>query len=297
MITFLFSAFLISLIVLKIVGAFLDQRIDDKIETSVLFNSNGVLLGSEPISSVSQKETAVIFVHGFMDSPQVFDEIINCLSWQQADYFVPLLPFHGRGVHEMKDFEPSVVEQYISAYIEEKSRAYKKLILVGQSLGSASLIRISEIHRWSPSKIHLILMAPSVFLYTGRWYYLLAYNFYLFFRVYWRKFQKKDENIRSYRLVLETAVAYYAISAVKRLQQYCHGTEKILRQMTFPHTVLIAKDDNRVHVRRLHHACQKPQCRFILLEKGQHVLYHGEPVVQIARCIENVIENKILIND
>ncbi len=280
--------------VLRIIGFILDQRIDDHIETFGRFDSDGVLQGSEPRSSVSQKETAVIFIHGFTDTPQVFDEIIEKLSWHHADWFVPLLPFHGRSVHEMKDFDPSVVENYLSSFIEMKNRSYKNLVLIGQSLGGAVLIRLAQAHHWSPERVHLILMAPSVFLYTGHWWYHVAYNFYLYFRNYWPGTPKKRADALLSGLVLQAALAYYAIPAVKRLQHYSQRTEKILRQMTFPHTVLIAKDDNRVNTRQVRQICQRPLCHLILFEKGQHLLYQGEPVSQVVEQIGKAIESTLV---
>lgn len=283
---FFFISFgvLASWIVLRLTGFLLDRRVDQRIAELCLFYTNDVLSGAESRTFVSHKEIALIFIHGFTDTPQVFDEIIEKLSCQGADIFVPLLPFHGRALQEMKDFDPLVVESYVGTFIEFKRREYKTLILIGQSLGSTLLLRLSQNHQWSPERISLVLLAPAVFLYSQDWLYQLGYKTYPYFRNYWPQSTNKTRN------PIEQALAYYAISAVQQLQNYCQKTEKILREMQFPHTVLIARNDNRVNVRRLQQVCQNAFCHLVIFERGSHLLYEGETVGRVVEYIKEAID-------
>lgn len=283
MLLFFLVGILGGFLALRGTGRFLDRKADKKIAEACLFHANGVLLGAEARTETSQKETAVIFIHGFTDSPHVFDEIIQQLPAQEADIFVPLLPFHGRALQEMKDFDPFVIEQYVGALIDLKAREYKKLVLVGQSMGGSVLIRLAQRRQWSSESVSLILLAPAVFLYSQNFLYQLGFAIYPHYRNYWR------QAVPPTKSVAEQSLAYYVIPAVKKLHRYSKKTEKILRELAFPHKIFIAKKDNRVNARRLQQVCQKPHCRLVLFEQGSHLLYQGETISPVAQSIQEAI--------
>lgn len=274
---------------LKCLGWVLDNRVERNVQKSFPQHRDSVLEGSEPFSSVTSQKTLVIFIHGFTDTPHIFDKIIRQVHWGSADYIVPLLPFHGRGLREMQDFDPIKIENYLRALITAKNKEYEHFVLVGQSLGGSILIRLAQALSWSPDRVKTLLLAPALFLRSNTKWHQLGYYSYPLFRNYLKKPHTYLKS-SSKKLLHESALSYYAISAVRRLQYYCQKTEKILSQSPFPHTVLVAKEDNRVNVERLSHLVSRlPHCQLTILNQGNHLLYLEETSQEVAQRITHLI--------
>lgn len=279
----------LTVLLLKIFGHFFDQIVERKVKRHCPQYDDGVLEGAEPFGQQKGQKALILFVHGFTDHPQVFEQVIEEGAWNGVDYWVPLLPFHGRGLRGMRDFDPVQVENYLKALVEAKSREYDHLVLVGQSLGGSLLIRLADSQGWDPERVRTVLMAPAVFLYSDSWQKRIAFRVIPIFLSYWKK-AKNALGTRKYPTFRESALAYYVTPSLRHLHIYCQKAEKILSQSKFPHTVLVAKDDKRVDAKKLSLLCSElPNCQFSLLREGGHLLYDTKTAPEVARHISRML--------
>ncbi len=291
MISIVLFGFSGAFVVIWLLGKILDWHAEKTNSERFPRHENGIIQGIESRSRIRHHKVAVIFIHGYTDSPEIFDQIVDGIQWDEADWMVPLLPFHGRSLLEMQDFDPEVIERFVEAFIDSQFCNYAQLILVGQSLGSTLLIRLAHRKQWSPQKVQIVLMAPAVFLYDDTRFNRFLATFYPYFRNYIsNRNNASADALAAVRLKTSKKFHHTAVPSVKPLLDYCRFTEKIFQQLQFPHTILIAQDDNRVDVERLKQASPASSpSKWVVFPKGKHLLYWGQNVSEISRHIQDKI--------
>ncbi|MBB6481153.1 alpha/beta hydrolase [Spirochaeta isovalerica] len=109
-----------------------------------------------PIELDNSSDKAVIFVHGFPSTPKTYKYVAPIAADSGYDVFAPLLPGFGTN-HD--DFIKSNFSQwyaYLSDYYLEKRRKYKKLYIIGLSMGGALTLKLAEEFsgtEWAPDGI------------------------------------------------------------------------------------------------------------------------------------------------
>lgn len=284
-------AIIFSIAIIKAIGILRDKRSENHSLQLYAHFPNGIIQNGASRQLISGNDTAIIFIHGFTDSAEIFDSITTQLHG--VDWFIPLLPFHGRRLEEMLDFDTYIVERFISDFIEQRSSYYKRLIVVGQSMGGTILIRLARKNHWSSLKYHLILMSPAVFLYTNNWIYRFLFQVYPWFRNY---FPTPNLNITSQSLINNfqpTCVwTHHVIPSLPSLHAYCRDAEAELKQLNIPYSVFIAQDDNRVNNFLLVQNCQDTSSsRLFVFEHGTHLLYWSQHVPQITDHLQKLISS------
>ena len=139
-----------------IVGIILDHQAEKKVLNLYPRNSDGSLAS---ISSIK----AVVLLHGFLESPEVWQKIIEKLKANQLPYdiYAPMLPFSGLPLDKASAFNNQVITKYIKDYLESLSPQYNKIVVVSLSYSGAQLIFLAN---KLPQNIQLILYAPAVFI-------------------------------------------------------------------------------------------------------------------------------------
>ncbi|MGK5095314.1 alpha/beta fold hydrolase [Deltaproteobacteria bacterium TL4] len=282
---------LLFLIVLRLLGYWLDRQTEKSFHRRYQEQTDGILPGLASQAQVNGHQTAVIFVHGFTDSAKIFDQFMPHLKG--VDWFVPLNPFHGRNLEEMLDFDPFVIEEYITSFIQMKQKSYQRLILVGQSLGGLVLLRIAQQQKWNPQQFQLVLMAPALFLKTNSLLYRTLFGLYLIFRNYYPHGPTTAADRLAYQPKHFVNWGYYVIPAVQRLHYYSRVVESNLKTLHFPHTLFIAKGDGRIDITRLQKwGRQHKACDLRILGEGKHQLYWSHHVHIIVHHVQNCIDQE-----
>jgi len=80
-------------------------------------------------------ETMVIFIHGFMGSPDQFSDLADAVYEKGCSTMSILLPGHGAGMGEFVRSNMRDWERHVQSEIDRVDERYKKIILVGHSMG------------------------------------------------------------------------------------------------------------------------------------------------------------------
>ncbi|NLN92593.1 MAG: alpha/beta fold hydrolase [Candidatus Hydrogenedens sp.] len=143
-------------------AARLDESLDRDPET-------GILLGAEPRTlGPANTNRAVLFVHGFIATPNSFADLPDLVAARGWHVRVMLLPGHGTSPF---DFEKTTVRELEEAVTKELlalQKDYKTVVILGHSMGGA----LATITAAENKPDGLILVAPY-YAVTRQWYYIL----------------------------------------------------------------------------------------------------------------------------
>ncbi len=97
-----------------------------------------------PFHIKTGSEKAVLFVHGFPSTPAVYRWAAGELSKEGWDCAAPLLPGFGTDWHDLISTNYSQWYSYLSEYYRDLRKLYKKLFIVGTSMGGALTLKLAE---------------------------------------------------------------------------------------------------------------------------------------------------------
>lgn len=132
-------------------------------------SETGIMKGAEPRTlGPVNTDRAILFVHGFIGSPNNFCDLPDRVAATGWHVQVMLLPGHGTTPRE---FETTTAEELKQAVLDELAplrEKYKTLVLVGHSMGGAlATIAASE------AKLEGLILAAPYYRITSQWYYVL----------------------------------------------------------------------------------------------------------------------------
>jgi carboxylesterase len=129
----------------------------DLVGRRLTLGADGIVVGAATIDLDTDGDRAVLMLHGFGDTPQTLGYLAEFLHAQGWTVRAPLLPGHGRSLHE---FAASRAEDWIAfarAELEALRARYDTIAVVGLSMGgSLATILASE----SPDVRAVALLAP-----------------------------------------------------------------------------------------------------------------------------------------
>lgn len=91
---------------------------------------------NEPFCWLAGNDTLVIFIHGFLGSPDSFRSLARRLHGQGMDCAALLLPGHGGTVRAFSRVKAPEWSSHVRAEIDRLRPGYRQVILCGHSLGS-----------------------------------------------------------------------------------------------------------------------------------------------------------------
>ena len=134
----------------------------------------------------------ILFVHGFPSTPAVYRWAAEELSKEGWDCAAPLLPGFGTDWHDLLNTNFSQWYAYLSDYYKEMKKSYKKIFVVGTSMGGTLTLKLAE--EYSPDGI--VTIAAPVFINKVFFYGVLKNPaFYLVRSAGWLIKAFKPENI------------------------------------------------------------------------------------------------------
>jgi esterase/lipase len=278
----LFVIFIISSIFLS--GVLLDKNAALRVQKMYVRDSSGVIDGLQAIKLLQGKKRAILFVHGFSDSPALFSDLVHDLKNKvDSDIYVPLLPFHGRDLQSFAQLNNKIILNDLELQINALAKKYQSLTVVGMSYGGALLTSLVNAKR-IPDSVNLILYAPAFYLNGNTLLGRTEIHIYGWWRKYcnysilgckFPSYVSGDEASKS-MFDKEKSLQYVVMPAVLQLYQFDLENRQGLRNIHRPYNLIMAVDDNRVSYIKTKAACQSnPYCHFYSFPSGKHIIHWG----------------------
>lgn len=278
----------ISLFLLFFISGYLpDREAERVVEQLYPRNKNGIIIGNETIEHFTGNSTLVFFLHGYMESPDTFNNVIEGLEAKNlpVDYYAPVAPFHSKNLQEMRQLNIKSLLEFYGDEIERFATKYKEVILVGYSMGGAVLIALDQENR-IPQNCSLILYAPAIYLKTNNFKTRLQFKLYSFWRNYcnynevncsYPVYESGDSEAKE-KLEQEKNLRYRVASATSEIFKLDLLSRDHLAHIHRPYSLILADDDNRVSVESLKQACKEdaPYCKLYTFPSGKHVIHWGK---------------------
>lgn len=132
--------------------------------------NTGIMEGAAPRTlGTEDADKAILFVHGFIGSPNNFNDLPDQVAVAGWHVRVMLLPGHGT---TPRDFEATTAEQLKQGVLDELTvlrKKYKTVVLMGHSMGGAlATLTASEV------QLEGLILASPYYRITSHWYYPLS---------------------------------------------------------------------------------------------------------------------------
>lgn len=262
-------------------GKSLDWEAERVVEQLYSRDKHGVIKGLSGFFFQKQKPEAIIFIHGFLDSPEVFKDYFNNQKLRQIfDIAVPRLRFHAKNLQSAHDFNNEKIEKGLLDAIQAISQKHQHITIVAHSYAGALTLKLLHQHQL-PQNTTIILLAPSFFIKENDFFG----NFKLYSYGLWRNYcnysqlgcifpgyGSGDENARAY-LAKAVNLRYLVAPALKQLFHFDRQNHSLIISTKQDFKIIIAKDDNRVDYAKIKDACtQNSACHLYTYPSGKHLL-------------------------
>src|SRR5215213_10464448 len=128
---------LAAVIVVALARARVSARANEAVAARLTLGADGIVAGAATIDLPRDGDRAVLMLHGFGDTPQTLEYLAAFVHAQGWAVRAPLLPGHGRSLHE---FAASRAEDWISfarAELTALRARYDTIAAVGLSMGGS----------------------------------------------------------------------------------------------------------------------------------------------------------------
>ncbi len=276
---------LILLSSVKLTGVILDKKAEQASLSLYAHDQNGVIEGLQSISILQEKKRAILFVHGFLDTPELFLDLVHDIKNKvNSDIYVPLLPFHGRDLTAASQFNNQVILNNLDLKISALAKEYESLTVVGMSYGGTLLSTLINENK-IPDNVQLILYAPAFFITTNTHFVRSEARVYEWWRKYcnyqtlgciYPGYQNGDATAKP-MFDTEKSLRYTVIPALLQLYKLDLDERKGFANIHRPYSLIIAVDDNRVSYADQKAACEanQPYCHLYSFSSGKHVIHWG----------------------
>jgi esterase/lipase len=295
------AIFLFLLLFFVGLGKFLDLENERIINQLYLRNKDSVIEGVESREIIHGNENAVIIIHGFMDSPWDFTDLIDTLQKDvTVDIYAPLLPFHGKNLETASAFNPSEIKNSLENYLKTIASKYKSVTALGHSFGGTILINLAASNKL-PQNIHLILYAPAIFIKENNFINRLNLTLYKLWRKYcnypelgcsFPHYASGDTASKQY-FDKEKTLRYVVIPATLELYQFDLENRSLFSKINRPFHLIVAKDDNRISFEEQEFLCEKNRnfCNFHPFDTGKHFIHWGKNKKPFEELLISLIKN------
>ena len=145
-------------------GKTLDWEAERVIEQLYARDQHGIINGLAGFHDDTKNPGAIIFVHGFLDSPEIFKDYFNHSELRQHyDILVPRLRFHARDLQSARHFNNKVIEKSLLKDIQFISKQHQYTTIVAQSYAGALTLNLLNQEKLPPNA-KVILLAPALFI-------------------------------------------------------------------------------------------------------------------------------------
>lgn len=238
----------------------------------------GVLRGAEEINlGPEDADTAVILVHGFLGAQSNFGDLADRLARAGFHVRALRLPGHGTTPLDLKDTPSAEMLNYIATEAREMKREYKRVFLIGHSMGSSLCVLAATF-----VPVDGIVLGAPHFKVTYQWWYGLPVetsNLLTYWAIHW--VYKSDGFIRVRRPEAKHEIVSYryvptrSARALNKLAATARDPDT-LSMITCPVLVLHGVHDSASSIRAAQKAFSNIAATdktFIILENSDHHVY------------------------
>jgi len=248
---------------------------------------SGIMKGAEPIVLTSgDAKKAALLVHGFIGSPTDYGRLPGLLHQQGYDVYVPLLPGHGTDPRNFSKTTANELESFVLKECKALKQKYIEVVLIGFSMGGALSVLVAS----TEPVDKLILLAPY-FKISHRWFYILPTEIYqkIFKQIIPYTYRpiafKQINNKQAILYIMDyDYVSLRGAGAAMELGERASGKARDMRQPTL---ILHSRNDRATEYAASKRAaeCLKSisECRFVTLEKSNHILLWDFDVELVER--------------
>lgn len=128
---------------------------------------SGIIRGAEPRElGPDNTGKAILMVHGFIGSPNNFNDLPDHIAAAGWHVRVMLLPGHGTSPHVFETTSAAELEQAVSDELQALRQRFETVVLLGHSMGGALATLVA-----AQSEIDGLILAAPYYAVTHRWYY------------------------------------------------------------------------------------------------------------------------------
>ena len=231
-------------------------------------------------------DTAVMFIHGFMGSPNQFAGLAETVHDLGCAYMSVLLPGHGCGIDGFVKSNNGVWTQHVQEEIDKIKNDYKRILLVGHSMGGLLALNASTVEGNNIAGVFLIATPLKIYLLNPK-----AVAQKLRFLRLAKDSEIKKEYMKSYSLT-KSKFFYYPlfVKPAASLMRLMRKTKKRLPEVTAPVYMLHSKSDETVSYKSaalLYDGLCNTKKTAFTLEKSWHVFYTNDEQEAVrAKLIE-----------
>ena len=217
-------------------------------------------------------DTAVVFIHGFMGSPDQFEDLAETVHGLGCAYMSVLLPGHGCGIDGFVKSGEQYWTRHVQSELDKIKNDYARIFIVGHSMGgllalNASIIRENNIAGLvllaTPLKIHLL--NPKAM--SKRLRFLRLPGDHEIKAAYMKAFSLTKSKFFYYPLFVRPAISF--LKLMKR-------TKKRLPEVFVPVCMFYSKNDETTSyksVKLLDKGLCSTQKTLFALDKSWHAFY------------------------
>lgn len=220
-------------------------------------------------------DTIVVFLHGFIGSPNQFEDLADFAYQHQCSVLSLLLPGHGGTAKEFTKFRLANWESHLERELARVSASYQNVILVGHSIGGLLSLNAS-LDKGFHIKGVLLISSPLKLKYSPHTL-SVGIKLYLFPK-------RTDEILEAYRkansITVSSIFSYFSwLKQTRDVYKLIAKTESNLPAITVPTTIFHSKKDELVSLKSaelFRNGLTNTEQRSILLHESWHVFYPPE---------------------
>ena len=229
------------------------------------------------------EKVLVIFIHGFMGNPRLFDEFAETVRQHGCSAESLLLPGHGGSV---KDFESSTAEQwqgYVDSEIERLSRGHPNIRLVGHSMGG--LLALNAAVHQSEYVRGVFMIASPFKLAVFRLKANITRIKYIFYR---KTHPVKIAFLENTGIRFSPRIIFHIIKPFAELRKIMRCTRDVLQDVRVPVTAVYSLSDELTSIKSLEilkSGLSGAQLTQITLLESLHAYFPESERVKIAQAL------------
>ncbi|MEG2002208.1 MAG: alpha/beta hydrolase [Clostridia bacterium] len=230
-------------------------------------------------------DTAIVFVHGILGSPNQFNDFVAVAKGRVAIYNL-LLPGHGKTGKDFAQSNMAVWQKYVDDKVNDVQSRHEKIILVGHSLGC---LLLAQTALTSPDKIcRLLFLAPPLKIRMRLRCILnsvkIAFNF------------VKDDDF-----MLQNSIDLYGVEQKNpfgyirfiprfvELLAKCRKTRKIIPLLNVPILAVFSEYDEMVSPKSAKFLVANPIAKISMLKNSGHFYYDDLDQQFILNSLNNIL--------
>ena len=194
----------------------------------------------------SAKNSIVVFIHGFMGSPQQFSRLAKNVHAQGYSVLSLLLPGHGSAVRAFSSVTMEKWQGYVNDEIDRLSPEYDGIFIVGHSMGCLLAINAAAMHNANIRGLFLIACPLKLRWFSAQFLKVRAKQ------VFYRKSHPmKASYLTSNSVPPSLSLIWRIVKPSAEFMKLIHLTKDNMQSVSVPVAAVFSSDDEIVSIDNL----------------------------------------------